>query len=73
MKLKQILFWGACALSIGLGMGVAVAQSVPDLRCQSCYTIFMQCLAQCDAENGEGGCYRTCTRQRTTCESLFCP
>jgi hypothetical protein len=72
MKLKRILFWGACALSVGLGMGVAVAQSVPDLRCQSCQTIFMQCLAACDAEGGEGGCYAPCIRQRRLCQEIFC-
>jgi hypothetical protein len=72
MKLKRILFWGACALSVGLGMGVAMAQSVPDLRCQYCQTIFMQCLAACDAEGGEGDCYRPCIVQRRLCQQTFC-
>jgi hypothetical protein len=71
MKLKRFLFLGACALSIGLGVGVSMAQSVPDYRCRDCYSFFLQCLAICDSEGGVG-CGRACARQRAECEAIFC-
>lgn len=72
MKLKTLLFFGLCAVMAGAGMGVSMAQSVPDHRCRDCQTFFMACLYQCDLNGGEG-CYAACGRQRRLCEATFCP
>jgi hypothetical protein len=72
MKLKRMLFWGVCALSMGLGAGISMAQSIPDNRCQDCQTFFYQCITACDYEGGEGGCYASCIQQRRLCQQTFC-
>jgi hypothetical protein len=72
MKSKRFALIGLCAALFGAGIGMSSAQ-VLDVRCQSCETFFRVCIAACDAEGGEGDCYRPCFQQRRACVATFCP
>ncbi len=72
MKLKTTLLFALYAALAGAGMSVSVAQTIPDYRCQNCYSFFQACIHQCDLEGGDG-CYIACARQKRLCEATFCP